>query len=151
MTPADVPAVEEKLREQNARDSTSYSLPSVFDETGRRLPNIALALVAVDEETGEVAQGHIWEQTVEQMTFGIDPKATVCSMHEQEAVLYMLRNRGFRDMHILVPAERVEQMQHGLEKIYGMSATGLTHFYRMLDPHENEALKKFYEEREVTA
>lgn len=158
MLPTDVPAVEEKLSEQNARDATSCSLPRVFDEAGRRLPNIVLALVAVDEETGEVAQGHIWEitnvdgkPTVEQTAYGIDAEATVCSMHEADAVLHLLRERGFRDLHILIPAERVKQMKHGLEKIYGMSATGLTHFYRMLDPQENEALQKFYQEREVKA
>jgi hypothetical protein len=151
MTPADVPAVLEKLREQNERDGTSYAMPLVFDQDGKRLARIELALVAVDEETGQVEQGHVWERTVEQTTYGISKEATVCSMHEQDAVLYLLRERGYTDMHIFVPQERVKQMQHGLEKIYGMSATGLTHFYRMLDPSENEALRQFYQEREVTA
>lgn len=151
MLPADVPAVQEKLREQNERDGTSYAMPVVFDADGKRLASIPLALVAVDEETGEVVQGHVWERTVEQMTFGISREATVCSMHEQEAVLYLLRERGYRDMHIFVPPGRVKQMQHGLEKIYGMSATGMVPFYRLLDPAENAALRQFYEEREVTA
>jgi hypothetical protein len=151
MTPADVPAVHERCREQNERDGTSYSVPVIFDEVGKRLPSIALALVAVGEN-GEVVQGHVFERTVEQMCFGIDAEATVCSMREQAAVLYILRDRGFRDLHILVPPERVAQMQHGLESIYGMSATGMTHFYRMLDPEENLELRKFYEEREeITA
>ncbi len=149
MLPADLPAVERRLEEQNNRDHTSYSVPQIFDEEGKRLPNIPLALVAVSEETGEVMQGHVWEQTVEQMCFGIDPEATVCSMHEQEAVLYLLRQRGFRDLHIFVPPERVRDMQHGLTKIYGMSATGMIHFYRMLDPADNAELQDFYQERET--
>lgn len=151
MTPADVPAVQRRLEEQNARDGTSYSVPQIFDETGQRLRNIPLALVAVSVETGEVIQGHVWEQTVEQTCYGVDPEATVCSMHEQDAVLYMLRQRGFRDLHILVPPERVRDMQHGLEKIYGMSDTGMRHFYRMLDPEENKAVQEFYEAQKETA
>lgn len=148
MVPADVPAVIERCREQNERDGTSYSVPPIFDERGQRLRNTPLALVAVSED-GEVIQGHIFENTVEQLTFGIDPEATVCSMHEKDAVLFMLRERGYRDLHILVPPERAPQMQHGLEKIYGMTATGMTHFYRLLDPEANAALQKFYQEREV--
>jgi hypothetical protein len=149
MTPADIPAVQRRLKEQNNRDGTSYSIPRIFDERGQRLRNIPLALVAVSIETGEVVQGHVWENTVEQTCYGTDPEATVCSMHEQEAVLYMLRERGYRDLHILVPPERAPQMQHGLEKIYGMSATGFKHFYRLLDPAENAELQEFYREQEA--
>ena len=150
MKPSDVPAVKMRLREQNQRDGTSYSVPVIFDETGQRKPQIVLALVAVNEFE-EVVQGHVWEKTIEQMTFGIDRNATVCSMHEADAVLYLLRERGFHDLHILVPEQRVKQMQHGLEKIYGMSATGLTHFYRMLDPEENKEVQKFYEQQKEPA
>jgi hypothetical protein len=150
MTPADLPAVQERLKEQNERDGTSYSVPQIFDERGQRLRNIPLALVAVTED-GEVCQAHVFEQTVEQMTFGIDPEATVCSLHEKAAVLFLLSERGYRDLHLLIPPERAPQMQHGLEKIYGMSATGMTHFYRLLDPDENRELQEFYREREVTA
>ena len=151
MTPADVPAVQERVQEQNERDGTSYSMPPVFDSAGGRLPTIVLALVAVDIDSGDVVQGHVFLKTIEQMTFGIDPKATVCSMHEADAVLYLLRERGYHDLHILVPPERVKQMEHGLERIYGMSMTGFTHFYRLLDPEENEALQKFYEDQKEPA
>jgi hypothetical protein len=151
MLPADLPAVLERVREQNERDGTSYPLPLVFDEKGQRLPNIALALVAVDIETGRVEQGLTVERTCELMLFGTNAKATVCSMHESEAIWYLLRERGLRDVHILVPPERTKDMQHGLESIIGMSATGLTHFYRLLDPAENAELQDFYQQREVTA
>jgi hypothetical protein len=149
MRPADVPAVLERLREQNERDGTSYGMDLVFDPQGRRLPNIVLALVAVTED-GEVRQGHVWAKTLEQTTFGIDPEATVCSMHEQDAVFYLLRERGYVDQHILVPVERAPQMEHGLNRIYGMHDTSkvLKHFYRRLDAAENADLAEFYKDRE---
>lgn len=150
MVPADVPAVEERLREQNERDETSYSMPTVFDERGQRMPNILLALTAVDEETNEIMQGITVERTAELMMFGTNPRATVCSMHNHEAIWFLLRQRGLRDVHILVPEDRAPDMKHGLEKIIGMSATGMTHFYRLLDSQENAELQKFYAEREVT-
>lgn len=151
MTPADLPAVEERLREQNERDGTSYGLPQIFDERGIRLPNISLALVAVDIDTGRVEQGLTVEHTSELMLFGTNAKATVCSMHESDAIWYLLRERGLRDVHILVPAERTKDMKHGLESIIGMSATGLTHFYRLLDPEENRVLQTFYREQKEPA
>jgi len=151
MRPEDIPVLEEKLREQNERDKTSYGLPVVFDARGQRMPNIVLALAAVSLETGEVVQGHIYERTVEHTCYGIDAEATVCSMHEQDAVFWMLRQRGYEDFHILVPPERVSDMEHGLQRILGMSATGMAHFYRRLNHEENEQVREFYKSREVAA
>lgn len=152
MTAADTPALQERLAEQNQRDGTSYALPQVFDAGGRRVASIALALVAYDVETGDVVQGHIYERTVEGMTFGISPEATVCSMHEQEAVFFLLREKGYRDLHVLVPNQRVGDMEHGLDKILRMKNTGgvLTHFYRLFGPAENEAMREWYEDQEAT-
>ncbi len=152
MTPADVPAVKELLRMQNLRDGTSYDIPQVFDVSGSRMWNIPLALVAVTED-GEIRQAHVWEATVEQCTYGIDPEATVCSMKEQDAVTYLLRQRGFSHMHMLVPNSIAPKMAHGLGKIYGMIDTTehFRHFYRLLDPAENAALRQFYESQEVSA
>jgi hypothetical protein len=149
MRPADVSAVLERLREQNERDGTSYRMPQVFDEHGQRLAKIPLALVAVDVETGEVVQGHVWERTVEQMTFGISPEATVCSMHESPAVFHLLRERGYDDLHILVPVERAAEMEHGLDSILKMTDTSATlrHFYRLLGTAENDALRNWYREK----
>lgn len=149
MRPNDVPAVQHRLREQNYRDKTSYTLPRVFDEHGVRLRSIPLALVAVDVETEMVEQGHVWIRTLEQMSFGISPEATVCSMHEHPAVFHLLRERGYTDLHILVPKERVGQMAHGLDSILKTIDTGetLRHFYRLLDPAENDELRNWYEKR----
>lgn len=153
MIPADLPALHEKLREQNLRDGTDFPFPEIFDNRGKRLARIPLALVAVDEITGEVVQGHIWEQTLEQSCIGTDPEATVCSMHEQEAVYFLLRNRGFQDVHLFVPMIRAEEIEHGLDRILRLKYTGnsLKHFYRRLDPNENEIMRQWYEEHEVTA
>ncbi len=145
MTREDIPVLQDKLREQNERDGTSYQLPEIFDVRGHRLSRIPLALVAVDIETGEVRQGHVFEQTLEQTTYGMDAEATVCSMHEQGAVMFLLRERGYRDLHLFLPSS-APQMEHGLDHIYRMSATGMRHFYRMLDPAENEAMREFYRE-----
>lgn len=148
LSPADMPAVEELCREQNERDGTSYGVPTLFDAYGQRLQRIPLALAAVTNG-GEIRQAHAWEVTLEQMTFGIDREATVCSMHEQQYFTYLLRERGYRDMHTFVPSRRVKQMKHGLEKIFGMTDTGLRHFYRLLDNEENEALQKFHKRHEL--
>lgn len=147
----DLPALRQRLAEQNERDGTSYALPQIFDTNGRRVPSIALALVAYDVETGEVVQGHVYERTVEQMTFGISPEATVCSMHEQEAVFFLLREKGYRDLHVLVPDQRVGDMKHGLDKILRLNCTEgvLTHFYRLLDPAQNDELRQWYEDQEA--
>lgn len=144
MEPSDVANVSDLCREQNKRDGTSYGVPRIFGADGRRLRSVELALVA-ESGPGEVAQAHVWINTLEQLSFGIDPKATVCSMHEQDAVLYLLRQRGYTDFHILVPPNRAPDMQHGLERIYGMSATGMVHFYRLLDPLDNDELRAFYQ------
>ncbi len=151
MIPADLPAIEKLLKVQNERDGTSYGLPQVFDAKGNRVSRVPLALVAVGVENGEVRQAHIYEQTVEQLTIGTDREATVCSMHEQEAVFWLLRQRGYQDLHIFVPKERAPQMQHGLESIMGMNCTEeiVTHFYRMLDPAENGELREWYKQREA--
>jgi hypothetical protein len=149
MLPEDLPRVMELAKEQNERDGTSYAPPDVFDFFGARLPSIPLALVACDVESGEVVQAHIYERTIEGMTFGVNSTATVCSMHECESVFFLLRQRGYKDLHILVPPQRAPQMEHGLNKMLGMTDTGLRHFYRLLDPDENDALRAFHETQEV--
>ena len=48
MVPSDVPILLEQLRQQNERDGTSYGMPQVFDENGRKLSRIPLDLTAFD-------------------------------------------------------------------------------------------------------
>jgi hypothetical protein len=42
-------------------------------------------------------------------------------------------------------------MAHGLDKILGMTCTEkvLLHFYRLLDPAENDELRKWYKDKEA--
>jgi hypothetical protein len=150
MQPADVPILIERLKEQNERDGTSYALPQVFDNDGRRLQRIPLALVAADIETHEAIQGHIWETTLEHMAIGIEPGATISSIREQDAVWFLLRQRGFKDEHMLIPHTSAPLMESGLAKKLGMIDTGkvLKHFYRLLDPAENAELQDWYRKQE---
>ena len=147
MEPADVPAALDLLKAQNDRDGTSYGLPQVFDERGVRLKRIPLALVAVDVKTGAVRQAHVWETTLEHTAYGVAATATAACAREQAAVWHLLRQRGFEDEHTLVPAERAPQLAGWLGKVLGMVATGHMHFYRRLDPAENQRLRKFYEDQ----
>jgi hypothetical protein len=151
MIPADVPAVLDLLREQNDRDGTSYGVAQVFDARGNRMPNIPLALVAEDIDTGQVVQAHVWERTLEHTVFGISAEATVCAMREQAAMWYLLRQKGYRDEHILVPVQCVPLMAHSLGVVARMNSTEglLEHFYRLLDPVENDELRKWYEARRL--
>jgi hypothetical protein len=151
MSPADLPAVEALLREQNERDQTSYAVPVVFDQEGKRVPNVALALVAVDSETGQVVQGYVFERTIEMMCFGTDPQASIETMHEQAGIFYLLLARGYRDLHIAVPKNRAQDVEGGLDRILGMVDTSefTKHFYRLLDPAENLKLREWYKDQEV--
>ena len=149
MTPEDVPAALDLLKEQNERDGTSYPLPQVFDERGVRLKRIPLALVAVDVKTGEVRQAHIWETTLEHMAFGVAATVTAASAREQAEVWHLLRQRGFDDEHLLVPARIAPRLESWLDKVLGMVATGHRHFYRRLDPAENQTLREFYQEQNI--
>ena len=150
MVPSDVPLLLERLKEQNQRDGTSYGMPQVFDEQGHRLSRIPLALTAVDVETGEPVQGHVWETTLEHMTFGTRPEATLCSIQEQAAVWYLLREKGFRDEHLLLPLTSAPRMEKALAAMLGMIDTGksMKHFYRLLDPAENAELQDWYKQQE---
>lgn len=148
MKPQDVPAVLARLREQNERDGTSYPMPRVFDANGVRLAGIPLALVAVDE-AGAVVQGCVTQRTCEMMIFGTNPDATKSSLEEQQAVFYILRQRGYEDVHVLVPEQIAARLcvKLGEDLGMGMMGTGeqLRHYYRRLDPAENDALLNWRE------
>ncbi len=149
MQPEDVPVVLQRLKEQNERDGTKYAMQPVFDADGHRRPNIPLALVAVDE-TDNVLQGHVWERTLEHTIFGTDARASACAMHEQAAIAWMLRQKGYRDQHLFVMMPHVKALGHELDTVVGMKRTDgvMVHFYRLLDPAENEELRTWYEDWE---
>ncbi len=133
MAPSDLPAVWRYCKAQNRRDGTSYGVPHVFDEQGRLLPNIALALVTLDGK-GRVRGAHIFERTLEMMSFGGGAAATAMSMAEAPAVFYELRALGYQDLHIQVPKSHVSELETDLKDKMGMTRDdeALAHFYREL-------------------
>lgn len=142
LRPSDMPRLRELLIEQNERDGTSYGLPAIFDSNGVKLASIPLALGAVDK-SDQVIQGHVWIQTLEQMTFGTDPRATACSIREMGAVWFALRNLGYHDVHLQVPKIVVGDLERGLARDMRMTRDDheLAHFYRLLDHDANERLR----------
>lgn len=149
LRPSDMQQAERLLEEQNERDGTSYALPRIFDWLGNRLPNIAMALVAADHLNEAVIQVHVWETTLEQTSYGTGARGTVTSVNEQNAVWWALRQRGFTHQHLFVPLARVADLEKGLDERLRMIRMDkhMACFFRMLDPAENEKLRKFYESR----
>jgi hypothetical protein len=115
MEPRDVPAVQALHDAQNARDHTSYPLTQVFDESFRRLPNVALALVVLDG--AEIKQGVVFETSVEMMLSGCDPKATA-ELHNQIGACFdLLREKGFTSVNCWVPKAVVLPVEKPLKKV----------------------------------
>lgn len=133
MRPRDLPAVWRHCQAQNRRDGTSYGVPEVFDRDGKLLPNIALALVTVDKK-GRVRGAHIFERTLEMMSFGGGAAATGAAVDEFPEVFYELRALGYQDLHIQVPKTHVAELEAELTERMGMARDDdrLAHFYREL-------------------
>lgn len=137
MEPRDLPALWKMTRAQNRRDGTNYPFPEVFnlDESspgfGKLMPNVLLALVT--EIDGRVRQGHVWLRTVEEMHFGGGREVTEFSLQHLEAVLAILKQRGYYDVHEFVPKCRTEEVEPMLvnEKFHRIDHR-LAHFYREL-------------------
>ena len=134
--PQDIPAIEEHCRKQNERDGTNYPVPRIFDESWRWMPNIALAMVIVDEK-GEVQQAAIYERTVEQLLFGCEPKATAQLHKEIEGVFYLLRQRGYEGVHCFVPKQVELPVSKPLEKVgFKRDDWRLAHYFKDLTEEE---------------
>lgn len=138
MTPFDLPLVAERAREQNERDGTSYPVPEIFEPDATRtggwklVDNVPLALVS--EMNGRLEQAHVFLRTLEMMSFGTNRRATALSMRQAPAAFYLLRQKGYQDLHVLVPKNRTEAMQHRLAEAMGLVRDDdrLAHFYRNL-------------------
>lgn len=136
--PSDVPAIREHCRQQNERDGTNYPVPQIFDEYGRLMPMIALALVIVDE-SGAVQQGVVFEKHVEMELFGCDPKATATLRKEIEAAFYLLRQQGYQTAHTFIPKQVVIPIERPLRKVGFMRDDfRLAHFCRDLTQVQEE-------------
>lgn len=116
---------------QNRRDGTSYGVPRIWDEQGRRLPDVPLALAAIDER-GRVASAHVFERTLEYMGFGGGEAALDAVLNEAPSIFYRLRNMGYRDLHILPPLAHLQALEAPLKARMCMARLDpwLAHFYR---------------------
>ncbi|MGA7885239.1 MAG: hypothetical protein WCA44_05805 [Acidobacteriaceae bacterium] len=93
--PRDMPALLEKLAEQNRRDKTRYPMPEIFDEDGNQADNIPLAYTV--ERGGEVYGAIVFESKgVEMMLVGCSPRVTLTIGKEARGVLFTLSAMGFR-------------------------------------------------------
>ncbi len=137
MEPRDLPRVWQAADAQNRRDGTSYPVPPIFemDETspsfGQLKPNVVLALVT--EVNGRVRQGHVWLRTIEEMSFGGGRAEMAFSGQHIPMALDYLKRRGYDDVHVLVPRQRLADLEELLDG-QGLLRIDhrLAHFFRML-------------------
>ena len=138
MTPADIERIAELAAEQNERDGTEYPLPQVFvpelSDASLCRQSVHVPLALVTEINGRVEQGHLFLRTLEMMSFGTNRRATAASIRDRAAVFYLLRQKGYQDLHIQVPKVKVANMEHSLAEAMGMARDDdrLVHFYREL-------------------
>lgn len=130
--PRDVPAIEARHREQNQRDGTNYPLPKLFNEKGKLMPNIDLALVI--EQDSEVLQGIVFEHISEMQCFGCNPKATAVGRHDIDAAMYVLKAKGIHSTVSAVPLKVVDSVEKPLKKAGFARRDDLAHFYRETKP-----------------
>jgi hypothetical protein len=130
--PRDVPAIEARHREQNQRDGTNYPLPKLFDEQGKLMPNIDLALVI--EQDGEVLQGIVFEHISEMQCYGCDPRATAVGRHDIDGAMYLLQSQGIKVALCAVPLKVVGPVSKPLNKAKFKRRDDLAHFYRETKP-----------------
>lgn len=143
MEPKDLPALWRAAAAQNRRDGTSYPFPPVFEmrdghpDLGRRLPNVALALVT-EARTGDrpwrVRCGHVFLRTIEVMSFGGGREEMEFSMGHIPMALQLLKERGYDDAHAFVPRQRATPELIEVLGEQGMKQIDhrLAHFFRVL-------------------
>ena len=133
LNPGDLPTVIKHCRAQNRRDRTSYGVPHIFDKDGRQLPDVPLALAEIDGR-GRLVSAHMFERTLEYMSFGGGRQALEAVLNEAPAIFYELRRLGYRDLHILPPRRHLAGLETALQDRMGMNRIDeyLAHFYREL-------------------
>lgn len=128
--PEDVPVIWDLAREQNERNETDIGVPRLFDDNDRLLPNIPLALKQV--VNGRIVQAHIFECQPELLTFGVNRRATMLSLRELPAALWLLETKGYTGFHALAPIRRLAEW----ERIWGnrlnlvRDDARVAHYYR---------------------
>lgn len=133
LRPQDLKTVWKHCAAQNRRDGTNYGVPRIWGADGKQLPDVPLALAAVDGR-GRVASAHVFERTLEYMSFGGGEAALDAVLDEAPAIFYKLRSMGYRDLHILPPLAHLRALDAVLRDRMGMNRLDgyLGHFYREL-------------------
>lgn len=115
MEPRDLPRIWRAAAAQNRRDGTNYPVPPIFDldpqspRHGQLLPSVALALTT--EVNGRVRMGHVFLRTVEEMSFGGGKEEMEFSGAHIPLALEILRDKGYRELHVLVPKNRTRGLR----------------------------------------
>ena len=129
----DIPYIEELHRQQNERDGTNYPLTQVFDEHGYQMTNVVLSVVIVDE-ADKVHQGVIFERGVEMMLSGCDAEATAQLEKQINGLWYLLRQKGYSNVHCLVPKDMVIPIEKPMKRVgFQRDDFKLAHFYKSLE------------------
>ena len=133
LEPRDLTKVWQHCAAQNRRDGTSYGVPLIFDKDGRQMPDVPLALAEVDSR-GRLVAAHVFERTLEYMSFGGGHDSLEAVLNEAPGIFYELRRMGYRDLHILPPRRHLDALEAVLKNRMGMTRVDekLAHFYREL-------------------
>ena len=110
--PRDMPALHERLAEQNKRDGTCYPIPEIFDKDGKRDKFIPLALIV--EHHGKVHGGIIFENAgrgVEMMLVGCGPRVTAMAQSERKGIEYTLKSMGFQWIRCMITRSVVKYLK----------------------------------------
>jgi hypothetical protein len=133
LEPRDLAQARRHCAAQNRRDGTSYGVPRIFDAAGKLLADVPLALAEIDSR-GRLAAAHIFERTLEYMSFGGGAQELDAVLDEAPGIFYELRRLGYRDLHILPPRRHLAALEAALKDRMGMHRLDdyLAHFYRGL-------------------
>lgn len=137
--PRDMPALLQKLREQNERDGTCYPMAELFDKDGNQDRFVPLALVI--EHGRSVAGGIIFESAgrgVEMMLIGCSPRITLMAESGRQSIEYTLKRLGFQWIRSFVTKSVVEYLEAPLGQA-GFRRTDhqFAAFFKELDGGQN--------------
>lgn len=134
----DQEAIDDLCRIQNRRDGTDYAPPRIFSADWgdleapkwRQNPNVPMALKVVRD--GRLVQAHVFERSLELLTFGDDRRATARSLDELPATLYLLDRQGYEGFHVRVGHGFLAQWERSLRERLRMQRNDdrVAHYYR---------------------
>lgn len=135
MRPSDVPILLPFHVEQNKRDNTDYPLPRMFDAQGKRDSNIALALSMTKDDIPVQGVYFCKNNAVEMCFAGCNPRATIYSAREIEAVRYTLRAMKYEVINCKIPLSMADMLQRPMEDAgFRRTDDRFATFYQELHP-----------------